>query len=229
MPTNEDAMNKSTGKAGSTPTRRTDEEVLRELNSDSPLNKARRLFSHGSAGIEQAHLQRGGLTPIEMRRMEFEATEAILATQPAPGAGDGVREAATPEAAKYVSKVGARGVLADALGFCRVAGTRDMLMEKFDGQQLRVWADGIIELLGRYGLSIARHCPAHGAEGALVEATRVLLECKQRIVSQLNVGIVSADPENEDPSHEFSELLPDIEDALAALKSTNPKPDSGGE
>lgn len=38
-----------------------------------------------------------------------------------------------------------------------------------------------------------------------------------RIEVQTGVGIVSADPDNEDPQHEFSELLPDIQDAMACL------------
>lgn len=59
-------------------TRRTDAEVLAELRSDSPLNRARAQFSHGSARIEQAGQQRTPLTPIEMRRMEFEAVERII-------------------------------------------------------------------------------------------------------------------------------------------------------
>lgn len=55
----------------------TDEEVLRELRSDSAFNQARRAFSSWSGRIEQAQQQRRALSPIEMRRMEFEAVRAI--------------------------------------------------------------------------------------------------------------------------------------------------------
>jgi hypothetical protein len=57
----------------------TDDEVIAELRSDSPLNKARQQFSSWSARIEQKGQQRRPLTPIEMRRMEFEAVQAIVA------------------------------------------------------------------------------------------------------------------------------------------------------
>lgn len=56
----------------------TNSDILAELQSDSPLNKARAQFSHGSARIEQAGQQRTALSPIEMRRMEFVATQKIL-------------------------------------------------------------------------------------------------------------------------------------------------------
>ena len=58
--------------------RRTDEEVMALLRSASPLNKARMVFSSASASIEQAGQQREPLSPIEMRRMEFEAVEKII-------------------------------------------------------------------------------------------------------------------------------------------------------
>jgi hypothetical protein len=54
----------------------TDEEVLAELRSDTPLNRARRQFSSWSARIEQASQQRKPIGPIEMRRMEFEVVPA---------------------------------------------------------------------------------------------------------------------------------------------------------
>jgi hypothetical protein len=57
----------------------TDEEVMAELGSRSTLDKARQTFSAWSARIEQAGQQRTPLTPIEMRRLEFEATRAIAA------------------------------------------------------------------------------------------------------------------------------------------------------
>lgn len=55
----------------------TDEEVLKALREDTPLNRARRIFSAESAHIEQAGMQRQPLSPIEMRRMEFEAVKKI--------------------------------------------------------------------------------------------------------------------------------------------------------
>lgn len=57
--------------------RRTDDEVMALLRSADPLNKARMVFSSWSAKIEQAGQQREPLTPIEMRRLEFEAVEKI--------------------------------------------------------------------------------------------------------------------------------------------------------
>jgi hypothetical protein len=59
--------------------RRTDTEVMEELKSNSNLNCLRQIFSGWSAKIEQASMQRQSLSPIEMRRMEFEAVDAILA------------------------------------------------------------------------------------------------------------------------------------------------------
>lgn len=53
--------------------------VMQLLQSDLPLNKARKEFSHGSARIEQAQQQRVGLSPVELRRMEFEVVEKIIA------------------------------------------------------------------------------------------------------------------------------------------------------
>lgn len=60
----------------------TDAEVMAELRSDSGLNRARREFSSWCAKIEQAGQQRQALSPIELRRMEFEAVRAILAAHP---------------------------------------------------------------------------------------------------------------------------------------------------
>jgi hypothetical protein len=59
--------------------RRTDQEVMELLRSDTPLNRARREFSTASARIEQANQQQKPFGPIEMRRMEFEAVERIAA------------------------------------------------------------------------------------------------------------------------------------------------------
>jgi len=57
--------------------RRTDDEVMAELLSDSPLNRARAKFSHWAAHIEQEGLQRRPAGPVEVRRLEFEAVEEI--------------------------------------------------------------------------------------------------------------------------------------------------------
>lgn len=55
----------------------TDEECMALLQSDCSLNKARQVFSSYCGRLEQAQAQRNGLTPIEWRKMEFEAVEAI--------------------------------------------------------------------------------------------------------------------------------------------------------
>jgi len=57
--------------------RRTDAEVMAELKSDSPLNKARAKFSNWCGRIEQEGMQRKPAGPVEIRRLEFEAVEAI--------------------------------------------------------------------------------------------------------------------------------------------------------
>jgi hypothetical protein len=56
----------------------TDEDVLTLIKGDTPLNRARRQFSSWSAKIEQAGQQRKPISPIDMRRMEFKAVEAIV-------------------------------------------------------------------------------------------------------------------------------------------------------
>lgn len=43
----------------------------------------------------------------------------------------------------------------------------------------------------------------------------VLRMVRARLKVQLDVGIVSMDPDNEDPQHEFAELIPDLDDAIA--------------
>lgn len=58
-------------------TRMTDDEVMAALKADTPLNRARAAFSSHAAGMEQSALQRTPPGPIEARRMEFEAVEAI--------------------------------------------------------------------------------------------------------------------------------------------------------
>lgn len=63
----------------------------------------------------------------------------------------------------------------------------------------------------------AEQMVCHMIEGLPTSEDRLrntLRMCRDRIEAQTRVGIVSADPDNEDPQHEFTELLPDIEDAL---------------
>ena len=57
----------------------TDDEVMTELRSKSPLNMARQQFSAWSARIEQCGQQKKPLDPIQWRRMEFEAVKSIMA------------------------------------------------------------------------------------------------------------------------------------------------------
>lgn len=52
-------------------------EVISELRSDSPLNRARQLFSSWRARIEHAMAQRKPISPVEMRKMEFQAVREI--------------------------------------------------------------------------------------------------------------------------------------------------------
>ena len=59
------------------PSKMTDAEVIAELHTTSPLNRARMQFSNWSGKIEQAGQQRQPLPSIEMRRMEFHAVRAI--------------------------------------------------------------------------------------------------------------------------------------------------------
>lgn len=56
----------------------TDTEVMAELRSDSLLNQVRHIFYTESARIEQECMQRRKPTPIELRRMEFEAARKII-------------------------------------------------------------------------------------------------------------------------------------------------------
>ncbi len=59
--------------------RRTDKEVMELMMGNSLFNLARQQFSFCSADLEQAAQQRQSLSPIERRRMEFEAVEKIAA------------------------------------------------------------------------------------------------------------------------------------------------------
>lgn len=56
----------------------TDAQVMETMRSDTPLNRARAAFSSACGRIEQAGMQRTRPSPIEIRRMEFEAVEHIL-------------------------------------------------------------------------------------------------------------------------------------------------------
>lgn len=58
--------------------KRSDKEVMELMMGKSLLNEARQKFSFASAAIEQAGEQRTPLSPIDRRRMEFEAVEEIL-------------------------------------------------------------------------------------------------------------------------------------------------------
>jgi hypothetical protein len=55
----------------------TNQEILDLMYTETPINKARRIFSSESARIEQACAQRKSLSPFELRRMEFEAVKKI--------------------------------------------------------------------------------------------------------------------------------------------------------
>lgn len=71
--------------------RRTDSEVLELMKDDhDPLNKARKEFSGGRNMLANMLGQRNGPSAIEMRRLEFEITEKIIA---AYGAGSASQEA----------------------------------------------------------------------------------------------------------------------------------------
>lgn len=59
--------------------KRTQTEIMDLLKGDSKLNRARREFANYSGKIEQGGQQRVPLGPIEMRGLEFECVEAILA------------------------------------------------------------------------------------------------------------------------------------------------------
>ena len=57
--------------------RLSDEQVMLLLKSDALINRARKEFSNNCGLLDQAGRQRKPLTPIEMRRMEFEAVMKI--------------------------------------------------------------------------------------------------------------------------------------------------------
>lgn len=59
--------------------RMTDAEVMAAMRADTPLNRARQLLSSAVGEMEQAGQQRRPAGPVEIRRMEFEATIRIAA------------------------------------------------------------------------------------------------------------------------------------------------------
>jgi hypothetical protein len=57
----------------------TDRQIVDMLQDDTVWNIARRQFSSGAARIQQASEQARSLSPIELRRMEFDAVRLIAA------------------------------------------------------------------------------------------------------------------------------------------------------
>ena len=57
--------------------RMTNKEILVALISNTPLSRARRVFSSEMGRIEQEEAQPLTPTPVERRRMEFEAVHKI--------------------------------------------------------------------------------------------------------------------------------------------------------
>jgi hypothetical protein len=57
----------------------TNAEIMAALRSDTPLNRARKIFSSYAAKLEQAAAQREPIGPIEARGLEFEAVRKIAA------------------------------------------------------------------------------------------------------------------------------------------------------
>lgn len=58
----------------------TDQEVVAQLQSNTPANRARVIFRTMAGRIEQAQAQRSPASPIEAARMEFEAVAKIAET-----------------------------------------------------------------------------------------------------------------------------------------------------
>lgn len=56
-----------------------DSDVIAALKSDTAINRVRKIFSGESAKLEQAQNQRVALSGAEIRRMEFEAAEKLMA------------------------------------------------------------------------------------------------------------------------------------------------------
>jgi len=60
--------------------RMTVEEIMEQLASETLLNQVRRKISSHAGAVEQATRQVNSLSPIALRRMEFEAAIEIAAT-----------------------------------------------------------------------------------------------------------------------------------------------------
>lgn len=60
--------------------RMTDQEVSVALQENNNLNRTRKIFSGWCGKIDQAQRQKKPLSPIELRRMEFEAVRDIAVT-----------------------------------------------------------------------------------------------------------------------------------------------------
>lgn len=60
-----------------TPKRMTDDDIMQHIRSDSPLNQARAAFASEVAYMEQ-FLAQNNPSPIEMKRLEFEAITRIM-------------------------------------------------------------------------------------------------------------------------------------------------------
>ena len=56
----------------------TDEQILEEIRSDSPLNLARKQYSSEIGRLDQMSTQRKPLSPIELRREEFMSVVRII-------------------------------------------------------------------------------------------------------------------------------------------------------
>lgn len=58
---------------------RSQDEIMRHLRERTPLDQVRAVFSSACGRIEQAGMQRTPLNPIDMRGMELDAVEKIIA------------------------------------------------------------------------------------------------------------------------------------------------------
>lgn len=58
--------------------RRTDDEVMRLIRENGPYEQVRKVISDFAGRLETAVNQRGGIGGIELRRIEFEAVDAVI-------------------------------------------------------------------------------------------------------------------------------------------------------
>lgn len=56
----------------------TDKRIVEELQSESKINRIRHIISTTAGRLEQAALQRNPISPIEARKIEFEAAHEIM-------------------------------------------------------------------------------------------------------------------------------------------------------